>query len=216
MQDLVLGCDDSASDDLDEFDMALPPTPPMHLPLVAYIDHSPLQLQRSIRRGAEEASWKVVVAADESVSLSWDGSSASIYYTLVATAGGDEYDLGRMDSLDLPSGEHEIVIRLVQRHLLPTETKLLANYPNPFNPETWIPYQLRSGGDVTIRIYSVGGELIRTLPLGMRRPGYYVTRDKAAHWDGRNDIGEDVSSGVYFYVLQSTNFTATRKLLILK
>ena len=100
--------------------------------------------------------------------------------------------------------------------LTPQETILLANYPNPFNPETWIPYQLAKPADVTLTIYDIQGRVVRDLDLGHQRPGMYQSRARAAHWDGRNDIGEPVASGVYFYTLTAGNFTATRKMLIRK
>ena len=93
---------------------------------------------------------------------------------------------------------------------------LWRNYPNPFNPETWIPYQLAKSADVTISIYNVRGRLIRKLHLGKQLAGAYLSKERAAHWDGRNERGELVSSGVYFYSIQAGNFKATRKFVILK
>ena len=100
--------------------------------------------------------------------------------------------------------------------LIPKETSLLPNYPNPFNPETWIPYQLAEPADVTVSIYSVNGELVRRLTLGHQPVGVYTSRSRAAYWDGRNALGEPVASGVYFYTLTTGDFTATRKMLIKK
>ena len=100
--------------------------------------------------------------------------------------------------------------------LLPDETALLANYPNPFNPETWIPYQLADSAEVTVHIYAVSGVLVRTLTLGHQAPGIYWGRSRAVYWDGRNEIGESVASGVYFYTLTAGDFAATRKMLIRK
>ena len=100
--------------------------------------------------------------------------------------------------------------------LLPKETALLPNYPNPFNPETWIPYQLATPSDVTLHIYAVNGALVRTLALGHQPAGMYHSRSHAAYWDGRNVLGESVASGVYFYTLTAGEFTATRKMLIRK
>ncbi|MBI1922898.1 T9SS type A sorting domain-containing protein [Candidatus Poribacteria bacterium] len=97
-----------------------------------------------------------------------------------------------------------------------TETVLLANYPNPFNPETWVPFQLSVASPVVIRIYDQSGQLVRTLDLGYRRAGAYLTPSQAAFWDGRNEIGEAVTSGVYFYQLLTDHLTATRKMTILK
>ncbi len=99
---------------------------------------------------------------------------------------------------------------------IPDETALLHNYPNPFNPETWIPYQLAEPASVTLRIYTVNGELVRTLALGQTPAGIYQTRTRAAYWDGKNEVGESVASGVYFYTLTAGDFNATRKMLIRK
>ncbi len=100
--------------------------------------------------------------------------------------------------------------------LIPKETTLLANYPNPFNPETWIPYQLAQPAAVTLSIYAVDGKLVRTLDLGYQRMGNYQDKSRAAYWDGRNAVGEPVASGVYFYTFTAGEFTATRKMLIRK
>ena len=100
--------------------------------------------------------------------------------------------------------------------LTPKETALLPNFPNPFNPETWIPYQLAEPADVTVSIYAADGRLVRTLDLGHRSVGIYESRSHAAYWDGRNELGEPMASGVYFYTLTADDFTATRKMLILK
>ena len=98
----------------------------------------------------------------------------------------------------------------------PDKTKLLANYPNPFNPETWIPYHLAKASDVQITIYDARGVVIRQLDLGHQREGYYIHRSRAAHWDGRNAIGERVASGLYLYQLQADNMSLLRKMVILK
>ena len=100
--------------------------------------------------------------------------------------------------------------------LTPQETALLANYPNPFNPETWIPYQLAQPADVILQIHAINGSLVRTLSLGHKPIGIYQSRSRAAYWDGKNQIGEPVASGVYFYTLSAGDFTATRRMLILK
>ena len=98
----------------------------------------------------------------------------------------------------------------------PKETVLLANYPNPFNPETWIPYQLSDPAEVTVSIYALDGKLVRTLELGQVPAGIYQSRSRAAYWDGRNAQGEPVASGVYFYTLRAGDFSATRKMVIRK
>lgn len=99
---------------------------------------------------------------------------------------------------------------------VPQETRLLPNYPNPFNPETWIPYELATGTDVQIFIYDAKGTLIRQLELGYQPEGYYTERNRAAYWDGRNALGERVASGMYFYQLRAENVSLLRKMLILK
>lgn len=99
---------------------------------------------------------------------------------------------------------------------IPSETRLLLNYPNPFNPETWIPYQLAESTDVTVTIHSVNGSLIRTLALGHQAAGLYQNKSQAAYWDGRNEFGEQVASGLYFYTLTAGNFSATGKMLVRK
>ena len=107
-------------------------------------------------------------------------------------------------------------LRRLLAALLPEQTALLANYPNPFNPETWIPYQLAYASSVQIRIYAVSGTLVRTLDVGHQPAGIYRQRTRAVYWDGRNQLGEPVASGVYFYTLTAGDFTATRKMLIAK
>ena len=100
--------------------------------------------------------------------------------------------------------------------LTPTETVLLANYPNPFNPETWIPYQLAEPADMKLTIYDTNAIEVRQLDLGYQLAGYYTDKTKAAYWDGRNGAGEQVASGVYFYHLNTGSYSATRKMIILK
>jgi hypothetical protein len=90
------------------------------------------------------------------------------------------------------------------------------SFPNPNNPEAWIPYTLGKDVEVTITIYSSSGRIIRTLQLGHQTAGAYINRNKAAYWNGRNDIGEKVSSGVYFYAIKAGNFIATRKMVVVR
>ena len=100
--------------------------------------------------------------------------------------------------------------------LIPEETALLHNYPNPFNPETWIPYQLAESAEVTLTIYDINGQLVRRLAVGHQAAGMYKSRSRAIYWDGQNRLGEPVASGLYFYTLTTGDFTATRRMLILK
>ena len=93
---------------------------------------------------------------------------------------------------------------------------LLQNYPNPFNPDTWIPYTLAEDTNVVICIYCSSGRLVRTLDLGYKSAGVYITRERSAYWDGRNDSGEAAASGVYFYTLQVGEFGAAKKMVVMR
>ena len=108
------------------------------------------------------------------------------------------------------------VLQAILPERLPTTTQLLANYPNPFNPETWIPFQLAEDSTVTAKIYAVTGEQIRMIELGHVQEENYVESNRAIYWDGKTETGEAVSSGTYFYQLQAGDYRATRKMVILK
>ena len=107
-------------------------------------------------------------------------------------------------------------LRLTVGDIQPQDTILAQNFPNPFNPETWIPYQLSKATEVKIDIYDVSGRLVRSLDLGWQPVGSYMTPSSAAYWDGKNAVGERVASGIYFYTLQTVDFAATRRMVILK
>ncbi len=104
----------------------------------------------------------------------------------------------------------------VELYEIPSETELLANYPNPFNPETWIPYRLAKAAEVTLEIYHTNGSLVRTIDVGFKPAAGYESRASAIYWDGRNNQGESVASGVYFYHLSAGAYSTTRKMLIMK
>ena len=139
-----------------------------------------------------------------------------------------EAHLNRLRSQSDGSLKYQRAIAFFQNLLAsvapPDRTELLANYPNPFNPETWIPYHLAHDADVTLTIYDIEGAKVRQLDLGHQLAGYYTDRTKAAYWDGRNAFGESVASGVYFYHLQVSssrfigtgNYSATRRMVIVK
>lgn len=124
-----------------------------------------------------------------------------------------------IEEIPYPDGGTELakslLKRLIQKYS-PRQTKLLHNYPNPFNPGTWIPYQLASDSKVSITIYDVSGRQIRVLDLGVQPRGSYVTKDKAAYWDGKNDVGESVSSGIYIYQMSAGAYRASKKMVIHK
>ena len=119
--------------------------------------------------------------------------------------------IGRVDIQN-----HRVVVPSLALTPIPKKTRPLANYPNPFNPETWIPFELARNTEVVISIYGVQGKLIRTLDLGSNTAGVYHTRNRAAYWNGRNDIGERVSSGIYFYTLQTADHISTRRMVLMK
>ena len=98
----------------------------------------------------------------------------------------------------------------------PSVSNLHQNYPNPFNPETWIPYSLTEEGVVNLKIYDINGRMVRGIWVGYKSPGYYKSKNRAIHWDGRNDTGEMVPSGIYFYELITNDFSGIRKMVILK
>ncbi|RKU06740.1 hypothetical protein C6501_18410 [Candidatus Poribacteria bacterium] len=114
----------------------------------------------------------------------------------------------------------ELVKQFLKRLLMPgnspMKTQLHANYPNPFNPETWIPYQLAEDAEITIRIYDTSGKIVRTIFSGHQASGYYISRSKAAYWDGQNEFGEAVASGVYIYELVTPKSKLTKRLVVLK
>ena len=129
--------------------------------------------------------------------------------------------LTALESLENPSRGAHIARDLLKAWLFRiepsvTETKLLPNYPNPFNPETWIPYQLAESAHVQVRIYDATGRLVRKLDLGTKLAGSYISREQAAYWDGRNDVGEEVSSGMYFYTLEAGNYRTTRRMAVIR
>ncbi len=121
-----------------------------------------------------------------------------------------------LDLMDATSLRGVLFLEQLLASLTPKETALLPNFPNPFNPETWIPYQLTEDTAVTLTIYDTGGIIVRRLDIGYRLAGYYADRGKAAYWDGCNGFGEQVASGVYFYHLSAGDYSAARKMLIRK
>ena len=151
------------------------------------------------------------------------GAAAPSNYELqefeTLTAEDVQFWLAQARHLDVPDVTSQRGILFLEQLLsvlIPKETAVLPNYPNPFNPETWIPYQLSKAADVRLTIYDINGHVVRDLDLGHQRAGMYHTRSRAAFWDGRNAEGEPVASGVYFYTLKAGEFTATRKMLIRK
>ena len=153
--------------------------------------------------------------------LGQTAASPSVHATVLEhfTASEVEQWLQAAQRVNLTDPTFQRGIRFLKqllKALIPKETALLANYPNPFNPETWIPYQLSKPTEVSIAIYTANGQLVRVLALGTQSAGMYQHRSRAAYWDGKNEVGEPVASGIYFYTLTAGDFTATRKMLIRK
>ncbi len=177
---------------------------------------------KNLRTG--EIATEKVNSGKESVSAVWaDMNRKSVVQV------GDKLEITLLDEHGyIVSGPFERTVQTSDIHnafltvqlqvgdVRPKDTILGQNYPNPFNPETWIPYQLSKDSDVTIKIYDVSGRSIRTMNLGHQSTGSYMTSETAAYWDGKNGAGEFVSSGIYFYSLQTKNFSATRRMVILK
>ena len=125
-------------------------------------------------------------------------------------------DLHRLGPMAVTSHHDIRFLEQFRAALPPKETALLPNYPNPFNPETWIPYQLAQPAAVSVSIYAADGQQVRQLALGHQPAGIYQQKEHAAYWDGKNEHGEPVASGVYFYTLTADNFSDTQKMLIRK
>ncbi|MDP7000230.1 MAG: FlgD immunoglobulin-like domain containing protein, partial [Candidatus Poribacteria bacterium] len=127
----------------------------------------------------------------------------------------------QLAALSLWSTEGQLIPSRIQpptqpSPLPPLANRLGQNYPNPFNPETWIPFELSQDSPVRLRIFDANGSLVRQLDFGLKPAGRYLSRDQAVYWDGRSDQGELVTSGLYFYQIQSRNFRQTRRMVILK
>ena len=120
------------------------------------------------------------------------------------------------DDSSLTFKQNIAILKSLLMPMVPEKTALFANYPNPFNPETWMPYYLATDVNVMVTIYDAAGTLVRQLEVGHQKAGYYMNRNRAAYWDGRSQTAERVASGVYFYTLTAGDYTATRKMVILK
>ena len=162
----------------------------------------------------------IILAAN---ALDEDTAASPVLHTQISLEGLTVADVEpllmqlRQIALTDPAAARNIkMLEQILVELLPKQTKLLPNYPNPFNPETWIPYQLSEPANVIISIYAADGRLVRTLDLGFQAGGIYQDKNRAVYWDGRNAQGEAVASSVYFYTLTAGDFTTTRKMLVRK
>jgi hypothetical protein len=132
------------------------------------------------------------------------------------TAGRHTFSIAGRDLVGNVFTSRDYVIHVPVWAIIPASTELLQNYPNPFNPETWIPYKLSEPAEVELRIYSSSGRLIRTLELGQQKPGTYTDRERAMYWDGKDENGEYVSSGVYFYHLLAGESVSVKKMAVIR
>ena len=168
------------------------------------------------KRGSKEVAYQVTVVDVET------GRAARIGDILEISVGFPSPLIGiqplryTVTAEDVLRSRIELPALALITYKIPSETELLANYPNPFNPETWIPYRLAEDAFVTLTIYDLSGQVIRTLAVGHRIAAVYESRSKAIHWDGRNSLGEQVASGVYFYHFSAGEYSATRRMVILK
>ena len=195
-----------------------PPSLPIPVSRISFI-RDMMELSSDRQKQSGDIEWSVSIdALDESL-LEWKLAGVPDEYklTLEDTETDKQYDLMQEKNIPIVKGEkgHRYILR-AKGIAVPKATRLLVNYPNPFNPDTWIPYELSDGSEVVIKIYTTIGQLVRTLNLGRREAGYYTTQEKSAHWVGRNETGELVTSGIYFYSIKAGNYTLTRKMIVLK
>ena len=224
-QELVFGMHSSASGGFDKLlDRPLPPFPAWvndNLKAAWTIeDPSFSLLDKSYVGDSSHASWELSIELPEPGELQWR-QLPTAYRCLLQYDGQviqmqDDVGTRHAVSLPLPAGRHTLRLVLDAFDALPKQTQLLSNYPNPSNPETWIPYRLSEDSDVTLVIYDISGKEVRRFHLYQQLAGEYQNKQHAIYWDGRNQAGETVGSGVYFYSLQTAGISQTRKLVIIR
>jgi hypothetical protein len=166
----------------------------------------------SVMEYNDKNAGKLRIALVNGLALSGAGSLADVQFELMPGASS----AAAFESIKLTKIELNAGLTKATLGRIPQRLTLLQNYPNPFNPETWIPYELNQTADVEVRIYNLNGQIVRRLRLGQQLPGSYITKHKAAYWDGTNGKGEKVSSGVYFYQLKAGGKSLVRKMVIIK
>jgi hypothetical protein len=166
----------------------------------------------SVMEYSDKNLGKLHLALVNGLPLSGAGSLADIQFELMpGVKSADAFESIKLTKVELNSGFTKTTLGK-----LPERLTLLQNYPNPFNPETWIPFELDQATDVEVRIYNVNGQIVRRLALGHRLPGSYITKGKAIHWNGLNENGEKVSSGIYFYQLKAGEESLVKRMVIVK
>lgn len=203
-------------------DDAMPPRNPTgvgsRVALLEQVGGIPLRVRRSARPETDEVEWRVEVVGQAGASLTWDIAGVPNEYDVyLDNDEGGRVDLRRRtwaSVRELPGPD--LTLRAVRRPVTPGMSAVYPNYPNPFNPETWIPFELSSASDVAVTVYGSDGSLVRTLYLGARSAGPHVDRASAAYWDGRTATGETAASGVYFYEVRAAGIVARRRMLLIK
>ena len=167
-----------------------------------------------MRPVSEEAiSLQMRVSSPDPVDLTIDSQQIPNGRELVIIEGQVETVLTAGIEMEMDSGQRELPI---SQRPLPKVTQVLQNHLNPFNPETWIPYQLNQASEVSLSIYGSEGQLVRQIDLGLKPAGNYQTTERAVYWDGRNGDGDQVASGAYFYRIQAGDYHQVRKMVIVK
>jgi hypothetical protein len=200
----------------DALDVARPPALPGTAEFYIEAEGKPGRLSRSVRPLEDGSSeWVLTARVPHGVShVEWSTPRLDGQWRLVFDGGGGPIEIRNQGRLELRPGVHRLRVRLSR--IAPIRSRLLANFPNPFNPETWIPFELSESADVSIHVYDMNGALVRTLNLGRREPGFYTDRGNAAYWDGANAVGERVASGMYVYELRAGTYRALRRMIVLK
>ena len=215
-----------ATDGMDKYDVIDLPALPGQTVRLSFVTESGDYLQ-DMRAPSNEMFWhfKVSSAVNTPVTIRFDATAVPLEYRtilLIDIVTDAVTNLRKVASYIYKPSEKIRNFKLIiskahpETYIIPKRSALLQNYPNPFNPETWVPYRLAKSGDVTINIYNVAGQLVRTLKLGHREAGSYIAKERAAYWDGKNIISERVASGVYLYHIQSGLFHATKRMVIVK
>ncbi|MEK7399156.1 MAG: S8 family serine peptidase, partial [Candidatus Poribacteria bacterium] len=168
---------------------------------------------------SDQIIWEFVVKTPMDGYLQWNLVNVPNDYLLVIKEDGSDKTIDLRQNMDFSITGSESSRKFVlkaSKQRIPVKTQAFANYPNPFNPETWIPYELSSESEVVVKIYTFSGQLVRTLDLGRKPAGFYTNRDKAIYWNGKNEYGEIVSSGIYFYSIKAGDKIFNHKMIVLR
>ncbi|MBM3213186.1 T9SS type A sorting domain-containing protein, partial [Candidatus Poribacteria bacterium] len=219
IQQLTFGMHPSASSGFDKaFDVPIPPTLGMvNNSLKAHWniqDEYFPNLSSSYIKDEPHGIWELILELSEPGIVRWRNLPQS--YSCILKWHSQIIRMQTENSLELPSGKHVIKLEVDSLKTRPEKTQLSANYPNPCNPETWIPYCLSEDSEVNIIIHDVSGREVRRIYMGNQLAGRYEDKERAAYWDGKNERGEIVSSGIYFYTLKTAGVSQTRKMTMIR